>query len=64
MWCISQPPLDPAGLSCTVPVQCCVPSVRTEVVVRATVALPADRSSVRRLSTVMKRSAAKMFWKL
>lgn len=46
------------------PVQCCVPSVRTEVVVRATVALPADRSSVRRLSTVMKRSAAKMFWKL
>ena len=61
---MSQPPPELAGLRSTVPEQCWVPSVRTEVVEMATVALLADLLSVRRLSTVIERSPENVFWKL
>ena len=64
MWCISHRGVVALALSCTVPEQCWVPSVRTEVVVMATVAALADLFSVRRLFTVIDRSPENVFWKL
>jgi hypothetical protein len=63
IWCNSQPPPDP-GTSWTVPAQCWVPLLRTDVVRTATVAAWLDWLTTRAELKVIERVADIVPWKL